>query len=99
MSLGLESGTVRLIAYDPAWATLFVLEAKRIRAVLGPGLPLALEHVGSTAVPGLVAKPGKSPSCGASWRIRSVASTRNERPRPRYFSGFVDAEACDVARA
>jgi GrpB-like predicted nucleotidyltransferase (UPF0157 family) len=57
MSLGLESGTVRLVAYDPTWAALFAAEAQRIRAELGPDLPLALEHMGSTAVPGLVAKP------------------------------------------
>lgn len=57
MSLGLASGTVRLVMHDPAWATLFVAEAERLRAALGPELPLALEHMGSTAVPGLVAKP------------------------------------------
>ena len=57
MSLGLESGTVRLVPHDPAWAALFSAEALRLRAELGPDLPLALEHIGSTAVPGLVAKP------------------------------------------
>ena len=57
MSLGLESGTVRLVAHDPTWLALFVAEAQRLRASLGPELPLAVEHTGSTAVPGLVAKP------------------------------------------
>ena len=57
MSLGLESGTVRLVPHDPAWAALFAAEARRVQAALGPDLPLALEHTGSTAVPGLVAKP------------------------------------------
>ena len=57
MSLGLESGTVRLVPYDPAWAALFAAEARRLHAALGPELPLALEHTGSTAVPGLAAKP------------------------------------------
>jgi GrpB-like predicted nucleotidyltransferase (UPF0157 family) len=57
MSLGLESGTVRVVAHDPAWAAMFAAESARIRAVLGPELPLALEHTGSTAVSGLVAKP------------------------------------------
>ena len=56
-SLGLESGTVRLAPHDPAWAALFAAEAQRLRAVLGPDRPLALEHTGSTAVPGLAAKP------------------------------------------
>ncbi len=54
--LGLESGVVRLVDYDSAWPELFRLEALRIAAAVAP-LTLRLEHVGSTAVPGLVAKP------------------------------------------
>lgn len=57
MTLGLERGTVRLIPYDPRWAELFAAEAERIRMALGEELPLAIEHMGSTAVPGLAAKP------------------------------------------
>lgn len=38
MSLGLESGTVRLVPHDPAWAALFAAEAERLRAELGPDL-------------------------------------------------------------
>jgi GrpB-like predicted nucleotidyltransferase (UPF0157 family) len=55
--LGLESGTVRLVAYDPAWEEMFAAEAARLRAAIGPDLPFVLEHTGSTAIPGLVAKP------------------------------------------
>jgi GrpB-like predicted nucleotidyltransferase (UPF0157 family) len=54
--LGLEPGVVRLVDYDSAWPELFRLEALRIAASLAP-LTLRLEHVGSTAIPGLVAKP------------------------------------------
>ena len=57
MSLGLESGTVRVVPHDPAWAALFAAEVARLRAALAPDLPLTLEHMGSTAVPGLAAKP------------------------------------------
>ena len=57
MSLGLESGVVRLVPYDPAWPELFVAEAARIRETIGRSLPIALEHMGSTAVAGLPAKP------------------------------------------
>ena len=57
MSLGLESRAVRLVPYDPAWPELFAAEVTRLRAALPADLPLALEHTGSTAVPGLVAKP------------------------------------------
>ena len=57
--LGLESKMVRVVPYDGRWPALFEAEAKRIvHAVTAAGLPgLALEHVGSTAVPGLAAKP------------------------------------------
>lgn len=55
-SLGLESGTVRLASYDPAWPGLFAAEAARIAGTSAP-LSIRLEHVGSTSVPGLAAKP------------------------------------------
>jgi GrpB-like predicted nucleotidyltransferase (UPF0157 family) len=51
-----HEGPVRLVPFDPAWPSLFEREAARIRAVLGDRI-LALEHVGSTSVPGLIAKP------------------------------------------
>jgi len=41
---------------DPAWAERFVVERERIRAALGPRA-IAVEHIGSTSVPGLAAKP------------------------------------------
>lgn len=49
-------GPVALRAYDPRWPELFAREAHRIRRALGERV-VRLEHVGSTAVPGLVAKP------------------------------------------
>lgn len=56
--LGLESGAVRLVAYDPQWSVLFAQEAQRIRDALDArNLTLVIEHMGSTAVPGLAAKP------------------------------------------
>ena len=42
--------------YDPAWPAMFEAEAARIRRVFGD-LALRIEHVGSTSVPGLAAKP------------------------------------------
>jgi GrpB-like predicted nucleotidyltransferase (UPF0157 family) len=48
--------TLRLVAYDPAWPVRFAAEAARLRAALG-GAASAVEHVGSTAVPGLAGKP------------------------------------------
>lgn len=57
--LGLESKMVRVVPYDDRWPVLFDAEAERIvDAVACAGLPkLSLAHVGSTAVPGLAAKP------------------------------------------
>jgi GrpB-like predicted nucleotidyltransferase (UPF0157 family) len=47
---------IELADYDPAWPALFAREAARIQAALGDRA-LLLEHVGSTSVPGLAAKP------------------------------------------
>jgi GrpB-like predicted nucleotidyltransferase (UPF0157 family) len=47
---------VRILDYDPGWPELFRALAERVRTALGSAV-IAVEHVGSTAVPGLVAKP------------------------------------------
>lgn len=47
---------VFLSEYDAQWPALFELEAARLRHTLAT-LALRIEHVGSTAVPGLAAKP------------------------------------------
>jgi GrpB-like predicted nucleotidyltransferase (UPF0157 family) len=48
--------TITLVEYNPAWPEHFAREAKRIQAALG-NRALSVEHVGSTSVPGLMAKP------------------------------------------
>lgn len=45
-----------VVPYDPRWPRRFEEEADRLRGALGPVL-LDVAHVGSTAVPGLAAKP------------------------------------------
>jgi GrpB-like predicted nucleotidyltransferase (UPF0157 family)/trans-aconitate methyltransferase len=50
------NSTVTLADYDPEWPRLFEHEAERIRGVLGERA-VRIEHVGSTSVPGLCAKP------------------------------------------
>ena len=50
------SDKIQLVEYDPEWPTVFVREAEMARAVLGPRA-LRIEHIGSTSVPGLPAKP------------------------------------------
>jgi GrpB-like predicted nucleotidyltransferase (UPF0157 family) len=51
-----ESPIIVVADYDPAWLELFRQEAIKIRAALGEAA-LALEHICSTSVPGLAAKP------------------------------------------
>ena len=51
-----STGAIRLSGYDSAWPAVFEREASGIRAVLGSAA-LQVEHVGSTAVPQLAAKP------------------------------------------
>jgi GrpB-like predicted nucleotidyltransferase (UPF0157 family) len=53
---GLRPTRVTLVEHDPAWAQRFETRAAELRAALGARL-LLLEHIGSTSVPGLVAKP------------------------------------------
>jgi GrpB-like predicted nucleotidyltransferase (UPF0157 family) len=50
------TGLINISDYDPQWPRLFEREAARIRAALGDQVVL-LEHVGSTSIPGLAAKP------------------------------------------
>ena len=47
---------IQIADYDPQWPQLYEREAARVRSALGDQV-LLLEHVGSTSVPGLAAKP------------------------------------------
>jgi GrpB-like predicted nucleotidyltransferase (UPF0157 family) len=51
-----HAASIHLAAYDPTWPLLFRREDERIRRTLGDRV-FQLEHVGSTSVPGLSAKP------------------------------------------
>lgn len=53
---GLEERLVVIADYDPDWLRRFEAERDRIRSALGP-VALRVEHIGSTSVPGLAAKP------------------------------------------
>jgi GrpB-like predicted nucleotidyltransferase (UPF0157 family) len=50
------NGPIELVPYQPGWPALYAREDARIRAALGDRV-VRLEHVGSTSVPGLAAKP------------------------------------------
>ena len=49
-------GRIQIVDYDPEWPRLFEREARRVQDTLGNRV-LLIEHVGSTSVPGLAAKP------------------------------------------
>ncbi len=51
-----HAATIQLAEYDPEWPLLFECEAVRIREAVDERA-LVVEHVGSTSVPGLAAKP------------------------------------------
>ena len=56
--LGLESGVVRLVPYHATWPSLFEAERDRLsEAFAAADLSASIEHMGSTAIPGLAAKP------------------------------------------
>ena len=50
------TGRIQVVDHDPAWPRRYRREADRIRSALGERV-VRLEHIGSTAVPGLAAKP------------------------------------------
>jgi GrpB-like predicted nucleotidyltransferase (UPF0157 family) len=53
---GLRPTRVTLADHDPAWPARFQARAARLRTILGERARL-IEHIGSTSVPGLAAKP------------------------------------------
>ncbi len=52
---GLRDAPVEIVEYDPGWPAAYVAERERLAPLLGDGVEL--HHFGSTAVPGLAAKP------------------------------------------
>ncbi len=53
---GVEKRDIKIHEYDPRWPEVFAAHVKIIAATLG-GDALTIEHIGSTSVPGLGAKP------------------------------------------
>jgi GrpB-like predicted nucleotidyltransferase (UPF0157 family) len=52
-----QEARVEIVPYDPVWPARFLDERAFLERVLGSWLAGPIEHVGSTAVPGLAAKP------------------------------------------
>jgi GrpB-like predicted nucleotidyltransferase (UPF0157 family) len=63
---------VRVVAYDPSWPARFEAERRVLAAAIGDWAVAGIHHVGSTAVPGLAAKPVIDILVG----VRDLASSR-----------------------
>jgi GrpB-like predicted nucleotidyltransferase (UPF0157 family) len=48
---------IEVVEYDPAWPVRFARECEVLSRALQPWMAAGIEHIGSTAVPGLCAKP------------------------------------------
>ncbi|MDY7528872.1 MULTISPECIES: GrpB family protein [unclassified Cryobacterium] len=53
---GSEKRELELVAYDDSWPVIFLAHQNRLRKALGT-TEVEVEHIGSTSVPGLAAKP------------------------------------------
>jgi len=64
---------IQLVPYDPNWPLQFATEAASISSALGDNC-MRVHHVGSTAVPGLAAKPRVDILVVAHQRLTTIAS-------------------------
>jgi GrpB-like predicted nucleotidyltransferase (UPF0157 family) len=51
------SEAIEIVAYDPEWPRRFQAESALLEGVLAPWLDGGIQHIGSTAIPGIAAKP------------------------------------------
>ncbi len=87
--LNRPDGTVEVVPYDPGWPSRFEAERAALVAAV-PGLFSSVEHIGSTAVPGLVSKPtidilGVAPDLEAVLRSRDRLAAAGFDHRPGSF--------------
>lgn len=54
--LGLLSGQIQLCPYEPEWSFFFLKEQNLLQAEIGKYV-LTIQHIGSTSIPGMLAKP------------------------------------------
>ena len=68
--------STRVVPYDPVWPRVFEQERLRLEEALKPWLAAGVHHIGSTAVPGLAAKPIIDMIAG----VRDLAESRDAAP-------------------
>jgi GrpB-like predicted nucleotidyltransferase (UPF0157 family) len=74
--IGLKRGTVKLVPHNPKWAELFEEEKQLLIKTFGDTI-LAIEHIGSTAIPGIPAKPIIDINVG----VESLDAARNMKEK------------------
>ena len=77
---------IEIVPYDPDWPRQFEAERELLEQVLEPWLSAGIHHVGSTAIPGIAAKPIVDMMAG----IRDLEEARAAYPRLAEV-GYVDA--------
>lgn len=82
---------ITILPYDPEWPDLFREEEALLKKILQPLSPV-IEHIGSTAVPGLCAKPVIDMLVGLpSYDDIVTASQLMQLPRYIYMKMYEDA--------
>jgi hypothetical protein len=71
---GIEKRDIEIFDYDPRWRDEFEAHAERIADALGAAA-LRIEHVGSTSVPGLAAKPIIRRKSSDTWSFATGCGT------------------------
>jgi GrpB-like predicted nucleotidyltransferase (UPF0157 family) len=75
---------IMLVDYDPAWPAMYEAEAARVASASPFDLFLAIERFGSTAIPGMVAKP----IIDLVVAVRSIPEPRDAAVRPMEALGY-----------
>jgi len=76
---------IEIVDYDPRWPTMFAEEASLLRQALDADLLIGVEHFGSTAIPGMAAKP----IVDILIAVRSLAEARANVIEPLQRLGYV----------
>jgi GrpB-like predicted nucleotidyltransferase (UPF0157 family) len=76
---------IKIVDYDANWPMLFEEEVVRLRATLDQDIVVGFEHIGSTSVPGLAAKP----VIDILILVRSLANTKAKFIEPLQRLGYV----------
>ncbi len=85
--IGLKRNTVSLVKFNPEWIELFNKEKILLKELLG-AYALSIEHIGSTAITGIIAKPVIDIALGIDFRnlneIKTILESSNWIFRPKF---------------